>query len=148
MDDKLDKLVDTLETFKENYRTYMKEVTQSNEGTFTDKVVKQQYEESVTGLDRDIVPHYAPSTVKRKRLKGQITSRVTLRDTGRMHASMTVDYDGDKGFNISSDVPYARYGTKRYTDEIWNLTTTNREELSKLYQEGLENKLRQMINDI
>lgn len=53
--------------------------------------------------DTETEPPYAPLTVAIKRLKGQPTDRVTLRDTGAFYRGITAKIEGDQVVVRSTD---------------------------------------------
>jgi uncharacterized protein YcbX len=59
-----------------------------------------------------------------KKLKGQPTTRVTLRDTGAFHESMFVVFDSE-GFYITASDEKTGALVAKYGEEIFRLTDKN-----------------------
>jgi hypothetical protein len=68
-----------------------------------------------------IIPPYAPSTIRRKKKKGQPYNRVTLKDTGQFYASIQAFVD-QSGINISSTDFKTKFLKGRYGKEILGLS--------------------------
>ena len=67
---------------------------------------------------------YRPSTIRKKKKKGQPTTRVTLKDTGEFYESMFVVFDSE-GFYITSSDDKTKYLVKKYGNTIFRLTDKN-----------------------
>lgn len=64
---------------------------------------KQLYKKGISGLGARLVPPYTNYTKALKRIKGQPTNRVTLKDTGDFYQEMYVTARDGKYFITSSD---------------------------------------------
>ena len=122
-----------LRAFKEHIPSMLEDVVRNNEDAIVSCIRDDQlYRRGVNGRDikiRSYAP-YAESTIKRKKKKGQPTTRVTLRDEGEFHAQMHLVFEPD-GFYITSDNEVTPFLKKRYGDEIFRLTDKN---LTRLLQ--------------
>lgn len=122
-----------LRIFKEHIPTMLKEIVQDNEDAIVSYIRNDQlYRRGVNGQDVKIWSYapYAVSTLKKKKKKGQPTTRVTLKDEGDFHAKMHLVFEPD-GFYITSEDEVTPFLRKRYGDEIFRLTDKN---LTKLLQ--------------
>ena len=86
----------------------------------------QLYRRGIDGKGVKIMDYapYAPRTIANKRKKGQPTTRVTLRDTGRFHRAMKVVFTGD-GFYVTSDDSKTDKLKTKYGEAIFRLTNEN-----------------------
>ena len=75
---------------------------------------------------------YSPFTVGIKKLKGQPTNRVTLKDTGDFHASFKAKKNGST-VTIGADDSKTRDLVDRYGKEIFGLIEENEEEVRITY---------------
>lgn len=122
-----------LRAFKEYIPTMLKEVVHQNEEVIISYIQGDQlYRRGVNGMDVKIWSYapYALSTIKRKRKKGQPTTRVTLKDKGDFYAGMHLVFEPD-GFYVTSTDNVTPYLTKRYGNTIFRLTDKN---MTKLLQ--------------
>jgi hypothetical protein len=79
-------------------------------------LIRHQLEQMFAGQNskgREIKPFYRPSTIARKRKKGQPTDRVTLKDTGSFYGGVFVDVRKDT-FVIDSTDPKSAAIAERY----------------------------------
>lgn len=116
-----------LRKFKDVLDQELKNEILKNEDFIVRMIAQEQlYKKGVDGVGvklRDIHP-YAPSTIKKKKRKGQVTNRVTLRDTGKMYESLHIEFDSE-GFYVTSTVEYEKYLKKKYGKTIFRLSNAN-----------------------
>ena len=142
---KLTDLIKRLKSFESSLVEIMEGVIRANE----DIVMEMNSEDQLfdRGVNRrgEKIADYAPYsafTVELKKMKGQPTSRVTLRDEGDFHFSFYIDYQPD-GFEIRSKDWKERDLTDKYGEEILGLTDENFEDIKINYvAEAVINKLR------
>lgn len=79
----------------------------------------------------DFAP-YAPLTIQIKKMKGQPTTRVTLKDEGDFHASFYIEYLSD-GFLIKASDWKTEILIKKYGHGILGLTDENAREFAEDY---------------
>jgi hypothetical protein len=91
---------------------------------------KQLYEKGISGTGARLVPPYANYTKVLKRLKGQPTNRVTLKDTGDFHKEMYVTARDGKYFITSSDLKTPELEEK-YGKAIMAVTDENNKIINK-----------------
>ena len=139
-----------LRAFKDSLPLMLEDIVRDNEDVIVSAIVDDQlYRRGVNGYNEKIMDYapYAPSTIKKKKRKGQPTTRVTLRDTGDFHKAAYVIFDRD-GFYITSSDYKTVFLTKKYGDEIFRLTDKNftriikshiRKELIKRTRRALRN---------
>lgn len=116
----------------------------ANEHIICDMVADQMYS-GHDGRGKKIEPEYVPLTVSIKRIKGQPTDRVTLRDTGDFYSSLRVEFD-EGGFYVTSDDSKAaelleKYGTNIFRLSNQNLTILLREYIRPTFAEKLKELL-------
>ncbi len=85
---------------------------------------KEQLKSGTTGQGSEITPAYRPSTIERKKRRGQPYDRVTLEDEGDFHASFFVNY-GDDFFELDSDDQKRVYLERKYGEKIYGLNVEN-----------------------
>lgn len=116
-----------LRLFKDNLPQLLEGIIRDKEDVITSTIADNQlYRRGVNGRGEKIMEYepYAESTIKKKKRKGQPTTRVTLRDTGDFHKAMKVIFDAE-GFYITSDDYKTKYLVKKYGGEIFRLTDKN-----------------------
>lgn len=121
----IDKLKNTDLFVTEGIRAYLE--TPEAEELLTRNVYNNQlYRRGIEGYGRKIMEYapYRPSTIKRKKRKGQPHTRVTLRDTGKFHENFILVV-GETGFFIASTDPKTKYLVKKYGNSIFRLTNEN-----------------------
>lgn len=142
------RLEDMVAGLREYVRTFnfeMADITERNAQRIADQNVEQQYKRGIRRDGRQILPPYAPSTIRRKQRKGQPTSHVTLRDTGAMHSRLQVSAD-DADLFLYSDRPYVPHLIERYGEEIFGLTDEAAARLAReVYQPAMLAALRRRL---
>lgn len=116
-----------LRAFKDSLPVMLEDIVRDKEDVIVSAIADAQlYRRGINGRGEKIMSYapYAASTIKKKKKKGQPTTRVTLRDTGAFHESMYVVFDSE-GFYITSDDEKTKYLTKKYGKEIFRLTDEN-----------------------
>lgn len=124
----------TLEVVKENEKTVVSDITDIQLYTL--------------GQDGQGVSlgEYAPSTIKRKKSKGQPTNRVTLLDTGEYHQSHRLELTSD-GVEVKADAVNGDYELRsRYGDDILVWSDKNQDEfIEKVLKEALIKYLKDVL---
>lgn len=113
----------------------IEEVLRENEDIIIDMNVEDQlYERGVDRHGRAIIDYapYSPVTIEYKKLKGQPTSRVTLRDSGDFHHSFFIKF-GNEGFKIDASDSKTDDLLSSYGDAILGLTKENFADLAENY---------------
>lgn len=95
----------------------IKKTIDSNKPLIIDQQTNEQLYEGKDSNDKNLQPSYALSTKIAKRRKGQITNRVTLKDTGDLYKSIKVDAKTNE-FIISANVEYFKYLVNHYSSNI------------------------------
>jgi len=98
----------------------------------------------INNKSEKLVPPYRPSTVKRKKRKGQPFNRVTLKDEGDFHEGFFVEY-GEDEFSLQGDDPKTRYLIRKYGNDIFGLTEENIDELKNKIRERLTEEIKKRI---
>ena len=135
-----------LRKFKDSLPDILSDVIWANRDLIVSTIAETQlYEQGINGRGQEIMSYrpYKPSTIERKRKKGQPTTRVTLRDTGKFHGSMFLVVD-DEGFYITSDDEKTKYLIKKYGEEIFRLTNEN---FNKILRENIRRELKERLQE-
>ena len=109
-----------MKSFEDEIIKVIEEVVRENDNIILDMNAEDQlFQKGITrtGVEIASFAPYAPLTIKIKKLKGQPTSRVTLRDEGDFHMSFYIEYQAD-GFQIKADDWKTEDLMLRYGDEI------------------------------
>lgn len=108
----------------------------------------QLYDKGINGDEVEIMSYrpYAPSTIKRKKKKGQPTNRVTLKDTGKWYKSLKLIYDIDGFYIVSTDDKH-KYLKERYGEKILKLTREHLNELIHNLRPELAEKLKDYLQN-
>lgn len=137
-----------LRAFKDSLPEYLEDIIKSKEDVIVSAVVNDQlYRRGVNGDDIKIDSYkpYAHSTIIRKLKKGQPTTRVTLRDTGKFHGEAYLVIDSE-GFYVDSKAPVTDILIKRYGPKILRLTNKNLNRIIVSHiKKGLTKKLKTAI---
>lgn len=91
-----------------------------------------------------VEPPYRALTIQIKRMKGQPTSRVTLKDTGDFHRSFFVHWSALE-FRIMARDEKTEKLVRKYGPDIFGLDDDGQEELSGLLKEPLIENLKRAI---
>ena len=124
---KLDELISRLKSFEDEIIKVIEEVVRENDNIILDMNAEDQlFQRGTTrkGVEIASFAPYAPRTIEIKKLKGQPTSRVTLRDEGDFHRSFYIEYQAD-GFQIKASDWKAESLMFGYGEEILGLTDDN-----------------------
>ena len=134
-----------LQKLKNNTKEVLVEVLNSNEKSIIKLNTQDQlFKKGIDSRGKVIEPAYAPSTIKRKKRKGQPSNRVTLKDTGDFYSDMDIDY-GQKDFTmINYDDKYKDL-RKKYGEDILGLTDESIEKLRDILRVKLFQKIKRLI---
>ena len=105
---------------------------------------EQLYDEGRDATGRTITPRYTPFTVSIKRIKGQPTDRVTLKDTGSFYRSFDIKYGPDYFEIIATDRKTKKL-QKKYGDQILGLDDDSLQLIIDLYRGELIQYLRKNL---
>lgn len=103
-----------------------------------------QLQSGQSGEGSEIVPSYRPSTIERKKRRGQPYNKVTLEDEGDFHASFFVRY-GDDFFELDSDDQKRVYLERKYGQKIYGLTDENTSRLIASIREEFIGEFRRKL---
>lgn len=110
----LDDILNKLKNFPSD--ELVRKAVEKNE-KFGEDLQRDQLDDGVDSKDTPITPGYAASTRAIKRRKGQSTSRVNLKDTGRFHARLKLQTRKD-GYQIDGPVSPTTFLVARYGDVL------------------------------
>jgi hypothetical protein len=133
-----------LRKFKDILDQELKEEILRNEDVIIRMIADDQlYEQGIEGRGTSIMEYmpYTIRTIKNKQKKGQPYDRVTLRDTGKFHNSLRVEFD-DNGFYVVSTDDKAPELLEKYGKTIFRLTNKN---LSTLIREHIRPSLQEKL---
>lgn len=148
----LDGYIRRLKEAQKNLSSFTIDALKKNEAEIVDLNISQMEESGVTHKGEEIQRRgvsyrgYSPMTVQIKRLKGQETKHITLKDEGDFHNKMKIVYNQDS-FTFTSDDDKTEELQSYYSD-IFGLTDQNIEEMKDLIKPDLINIFRNsVIND-
>ena len=124
-----------LRLFKDSLPELLEDIVRDKEDVIISAITKDQlYRRGVNGQDKKIMDYmpYRQSTIRKKKKKGQPTTRVTLKDTGEFYKSMFVVFDSE-GFYITSKDDKTKYLVKKYGEAIFRLTDKNLTRILRLH---------------
>lgn len=116
-----------LRAFKDSLPMLLEGIIRDKEDVIIDTITDNQlYLRGINGMGEEIMSYrpYAESTIKKKKKKGQPTTRVTLRDTGAFYKSFFVVFDSE-GFYITASDEKTPLLIEKYGEEIFRLTDEN-----------------------
>lgn len=122
-------LKDRVRAFNERLESgaLVRKVIEDNDAEICDMNAQEQlYEQGINRLGVDISDYapYSPITIDIKKLKGQPTNRVTLRDEGDFHSSFYV-VATDTSFEVKAKDAKAEHLLSKYGSQILGLTREN-----------------------
>lgn len=136
-----------LRAFKEHLPSMLEDIILDKEDVITSAIADDQlYRRGITGKEVKIASYapYAESTIKKKKKKGQPTTRVTLRDTGDFHKATFIVFESD-GFYVTSEDYKTPFLIKKYGDEIFRLSDKN---LTRIIKSHIRKELIKRIKAI
>ncbi len=129
--EKLDRLRNKLKQFDDGLQELIEKIVRDNEHIILDMNTEDQlYEQGIDRQGQSIQEKsggYAPLTIQIKRMKGQPTNRVTLRDEGDFHRSFYIEYHSD-GFEIKASDWKTEELKHQWGSSILGLTDKNFQE--------------------
>ena len=91
----LDDYLKGLKDFEKKYESIVKDAIKQNEGKIIGMVKLRLFNTGIDGSGK-LIGHYTQLSKDLKKLSGQRSSFITLRDTGNWYRSMFLDLDNDK----------------------------------------------------
>lgn len=104
----------------------------------------EQLENGKDGLGQNITPNYSPVTIEIKRLKGQATNHVTLRDEGDFREGFFVVY-GQDYFGLGSDDSKTEKLERKYGKDIFGLDSQSLQEVIDYAKDDIFEQFRKII---
>ena len=111
----VDKFNRTLDELKSSINKSIQTSIQKNENVLIDQQTEQQFDKGQDSNGVQFVPSYALSTKAIKRSKGQPTNRVTLKDTGNLYRSITIEANSTNAI-IKPNTDYFKYLVTHYSN--------------------------------
>lgn len=133
--DRLKELIARLKSFENEIKDAIETAIAENEEIIVEMNTEDQlFEQGIDRFGREIAQYapYSPITIEIKKLKGQPTGRVTLRDEGDFHASFFIEF-GPDGFEIKASDWKTDMLVKGYGEGILGLTDENFKDLADNY---------------
>lgn len=137
-----------LRKFKDELPYVLEDIVYESEDAIISAIANDQlYRRGINGKGIKIMSYapYADSTIRIKRILGQPTTRVTLKDTGDFYANMFVvfsdEYPG--GFYITSSDEKTGILIDKYGPEIFRLTDKN---FTRIVNVHIRKKLQKMLS--
>jgi hypothetical protein len=122
-----------LDEMKASINVSIKQSIDSNKKVLIDQQTEGQMNKGKDSNNISFVPSYATSTKTIKRGKGQPTDRVTLKDTGKLYDSITIQANTTQAV-ISTNVNYFKYLVAHYDkNSILGIQEQATEEFLKKY---------------
>ena len=142
----IDSVIEQLQKFENEVDQYVLDVVEENKELVLDMNTQDQlFERGVNSKDQKILPPYTPYTVKMKKILGQPSNRVTLRNEGNFHSSFYLKRES-KEIEISATDEKTEALVDKYGEEIFGLTPDNLEEISNNYvKPALEEKIKEIL---
>lgn len=121
------------------------DVFTENQNVFED-LQTGQLDRGIDSEGNEIEPEYSPVTVQIKKLKGQPSDRVTLKDTGDFHNAMFLAGGGSGQFQIGNRDKKLNKLERKYGKEVLGLTDESKQAvIDDLVRPELPIKLRQYL---
>ena len=139
----IDEYIIKLDNLANSMDIRLRDIVLRNKGALLSTLKLRLFQKSLDG-NYNFLGTYAPMTKRRKKKKGQISNRVTLRDTGDWYNSMFVDFKSNTilidATDVKNDVLKDIYG-----DAILDLTE---QEVEFFVDTKLDSELQRMIDDL
>lgn len=147
---KTTKMIDAIQRVIENIQTFERTSDQilidlaKNRQRQIIKFNTDQLDSGQASDGSEVQPSYRPSTIERKKRKGQPYDRVTLKDEGDFHASFFVRFGSDE-FEIEATDQKRVYLERKYGTDIYGLSPENLGQLIGLINDDFIEALRRQI---
>jgi hypothetical protein len=141
----LQQIAAALRSVKDNLPQLVTEVLDEAQPELED-LITAQLNQGIDGSGNAIEPEYTPFTKSIKRLKGQPSDIVTLRDEGDFERSRSTTVQGGKLVNDATDRKYPKL-VEKYGDEIIDYTEESKQIIqSEILLPGLNEKIRTRLS--
>lgn len=138
----LDSYINFLNKEADGIEELVKKIVLDNSGKILSMIKLRLYQKGIDGDGKTIVPEYSELTIADKKGKRQITSHVTLRDTGEWYKSFYVTYDSGN-IIVNSDLPKTDELVEKYGKSILELTN---QEIENIINSIIEPKIIKRLN--
>jgi hypothetical protein len=133
--EKLERLISNLKELEVNVIKTIERTIKDNENIIIDMNTEDQlYDKGINRLGVELMDFkpYTPFTVSVKKKKGQVTTRVTLRDEGDFQKSFYIEYSAES-FEIKASDEKTEALMKKYGKQIMGLSDINFKEIAFEY---------------
>lgn len=131
-----------LENEISNIEPLIRKIIEDNKGKILSIIKLRLYRKGIDGDGNEILPSYSIGTINEKKAKRQITSHVTLRDTGNWYKSFYIVYENSE-IKAKSDSSKTIELTEKYSDSILDFTN---QELENIIQSIIEPEIINRLN--
>lgn len=122
----------------------IKKIIQDNSGKILSIIKLRLYQKGIDGDGNAITPEYALGTIVNKKGKNQITSHVTLRDSGSWYKSLYVYYEDGYILTNSNQVKTIEL-VEKYGNSILEFTN---DEIKLIIDSIIEPEILKRINSV
>ncbi|QDP50440.1 MAG: hypothetical protein Unbinned5350contig1001_55 [Prokaryotic dsDNA virus sp.] len=134
MSDEIQNLIERVKNIENSMNEIVLFAVKENEDFVLELNLEKQLYKGFKNNGDSVRPKYAPSTIKRKKRKGQPFDRVTLKDKGDFYEGFRVEYEEDS-FIIYGDDEKTKYLIKRYGKEVFGLNDKSIGDLIEMIEE-------------
>ena len=106
--------------------------------------IDQLFDEGIDSLG-DSLGEYSPFTVELKKIKGQPTDRITLKDTGKFYKTFKIEVKNDSFFINANPIKEDNNLFDDFGDEIVGLTEENQIKVSKIILDNTIKYIRKQL---
>jgi len=106
--------------------------------------IDQLFDDGIDSLG-DSLGEYSPFTVELKKIKGQPTDRITLKDTGKFYKTFKIEVKNDSFFINANPIKEDNNLFDDFGDEIVGLTEENQIKVSKIILDNTIKYIRKQL---
>lgn len=106
----------------------------------------EQLNVGIDANSEEIIPKYTERTVEIKKAKGQPFDRVTLKDEGDFHKSITYKVNA-KNIEYTATDPKTEALTDKYGEDVLGLNANSKARVKELILEDLADNVRKQLNE-
>lgn len=136
-------IVKSLKSIQSDLDSIILDAVKQNEAEIIDLNI-EQLENGLNNDSSQIAPAYTTTTIQIKRLKGQPTNRVTLKNEGDFHNSIFIAYGSDRFALGSTDIKTKKL-KKKYGFKVLGLTDDSIQETIELIKPDLRDSIKKKL---
>jgi len=135
-----------LNNLKDNLSNIAIEAVEKKKGKLVGDLKLRLYRKGISGSGLPIKPEYDWKTIHIKKQSGQITSHVTLRDSGDLYKSLKlVSHKKKSETDVISNLPYALELIDKYGGSIFDFT---KQEVEIIIQSIIDPAIQKELNKL